>query len=231
MTASRPAASTRSAACSSASISNWAGACGSAARPPSIQRSFQSRSERYERRGACGFAAIRAQARSLTATAETPAGPAIAFCPPITHRSTPHSSVSSGSAATEATASSISSAPCSRTTAPISATGLVLPVAASACTRLTKSISGCSRSASATCSGRTAPLNGAVTVTTSAPQERSQPPNVSPYGPVTTFSAVEPGRTAERMHASSGSSASPCMAMTSARVRSREAILSSMRAK
>ncbi|MGX1121409.1 hypothetical protein RKD37_006772 [Streptomyces ambofaciens] len=74
-------------------------------RPPSIQRSFQSRSDRYDRRGAFGFAAIRAQARSLTDTAETPAGPPIAFCAPITHRSTPHASGSTGSAPTEATAS------------------------------------------------------------------------------------------------------------------------------
>ncbi len=105
MSASRPSASIRSTQASRASISSCAGACRSVLRPPSIQRSFQSRSERYERRGAAGLAANRSQARALTDTADTPAGPPIAFCAPMMHMSTPHASGSTGSAPIDATAS------------------------------------------------------------------------------------------------------------------------------
>lgn len=107
-------------------------------------------------------------------------GPPIAFCAPITQRSTPQASGSSGSAPTEATASSMNSAPCARTTSPISATGLVFPVAASAWTSETKSISGCAASASATWAAVTAVWNGTSRSTTSAPQSRSQLPKVCP---------------------------------------------------
>ncbi len=200
-------------------------------RSASIQRSFQSRRERYERLGAAGFSAKRAQARSETDTAETPAGPPIAFWAPITHRSTPHASGSSASAPTDATASSMNSAPWARTASPISATGFVLPVAASAWTRETKSISGCSARARATWSAVTAVSNGTARSTTFAPQSRSQLPKVVPYGPVTTFSAVEPGRAPERMHPSSGSSASPWVITTSSRVPSRSATPCSICAK
>ncbi|CAM5717622.1 hypothetical protein SALBM135S_07170 [Streptomyces alboniger] len=122
-------------------------------------------------------------------------------------------------------------APCSRTTAPISATGLVLPVAASACTSETKSISGRSVRAWRTCSAVTAVWNGTARSTTSAPQSRSQFPKVCPYGPVITFSAVVPGRAAPRMHPSRGSRASPCMITTSCSVPSSRATRASMAAK
>ncbi len=125
----------------------------------------------------------------------------------------------------------MNSAPCARTTSPISATGLVLPVAASACTSDTKSISGCAASACPTCSAVTAAWKGTTRSTTSAPQSRSQLPKVWPYGPVTTFSAVEPGRAPPRMQPSRGSSASPWGMTTSCSVARRPATRRSMAAK
>ena len=131
------------------------GVYGNDVRPPSIQVSFQSSSERNEPRGAAGFARMRFQASSLTATSDMPGGPARHFCGPATQMSRPQSSGRSVSQPSDDTTSAITSAPWRCAIGPISETGLIVPDGVSECTTASTSASGCAANARSTISGST----------------------------------------------------------------------------
>ena len=110
-TRSRPSAPTRSMAAPSALVSRWPVTTGTTERPAPDRRSRQSSNDSTEPRHGEGWAARAAQAPGLAMTTLTPAGPASAFWAPSTVRSSCQSSMASGSAPTEATASTTTRRP------------------------------------------------------------------------------------------------------------------------
>ena len=199
-------------------------------RPASIQRSFQSSSDRNDPRGADGLSRIACHARSLTLTSDVPDEPASAFCGPAMQMSIPHSDVSSGWAPIEATASTTQSAPCARTILQISAAGFTLPLSDSPCTNATSSIEGSRSRAAATSAGSTASRESTSITVSSAPSLRSSFANQTPYVPELRQSVRVPGRTTPSSTASSASAASACTITTSSSVRRMRAASSSIAA-
>ena len=118
--------------------------------------SRQSRMDSTDPRGAGGFAAMCAQAASLTCSSDRPAGPPRHFCGAATTRSACQAVTSQRIPPKVETASTISSAPCAATTAAIASRSLTVPAGVSQCTTLTMPMSGRARSASATLAAGTA---------------------------------------------------------------------------
>src|SRR5258708_32546723 len=83
--------------------------------------------DRAEPRDAAGLAAMRAHAASLTCSSDKPGGPPRHFCGAVTTRQSPQAVTSQSMPPKEDTASTMSSAPCSATTAAIAARSLTLP--------------------------------------------------------------------------------------------------------
>jgi hypothetical protein len=155
------------------------GVPGKAPRPRSSQLSLRSSSDSSD--GAVrGAAASTDQARALTATADTPAGPASAFCGPMATISSPSSSTGRAWAPKEATASTTSSAPRALASAAMAVSGLRAPLAASPWTTARTSTAGAASRARRTASTVIGWPGGATTSVTLAPPRRSQAPKFWP---------------------------------------------------
>ena len=154
---------------------------------PVQQRERASRAERP------GLPRAPAHARSLIATAHTPAGPPSAFCALSAVRSRSHASISSGSAPTEATASTSTSAP-----ACVRAPGDLRDRAARAGRRLGVHEADDVDVAALECRLHFVHANAAPAARRRcsrrlAPAAASQRPSAAPYGLVITFTARAPG--------------------------------------
>jgi hypothetical protein len=83
--------------------------------------------------------AVRASAMyaSVAAANASPGGSAIAFCDPVSTKSSPDASKSSGSAPSAVTLSTRQRAPCARAAAPSAATSVRAPLEVSECATVT----------------------------------------------------------------------------------------------
>ena len=141
---------------------------------PSSHCSFQSSIERYEARGACGFARMRSHAASFTVISDIPGGPPRHFCAPATQTSRCHSSVFRGIPPSDETQSISVRAPRACAIGPIADTSQSVPDGVSEWTTVTSSIPGCSSRYRSTSAGSTASLYGTSSSCSSAPKSFSQ---------------------------------------------------------